>query len=91
MILDITWLLTAISLTGTVFNIRKKIICFHIWLIGDVCWFILDYSSGVYGRAVLDLIQIILAFCGIYEWKKGGNNLNANRKNGYLKTKSGRV
>ena len=91
MMLDITWFLTAISLTGTVFNIRKKIICFYIWLIGDVCWFILDYSSEVYGRAVLDFIQIILAFCGILEWRKGDKNLDANRKNRYFKTKSSEI
>ena len=70
MTLDITWILTMISLTGTVFNIRKKIICFYIWLIGDICWFMLDYTSGVHGRAVLDLIQVILAFFGIIEWRK---------------------
>lgn len=70
MILDITWFLTFISLTGTIFNIRKKIICFYIWLIGDFCWFMLDYNSGVHGRAILDFVQIILSFCGILEWRK---------------------
>ena len=86
--LDITWFLTAISLTvplllrkngdpiraddfvAIIFNIRKKIICFYIWLIGDFCWFMLDYNSGVHGRAILDFVQIILSFCGILEWRK---------------------
>lgn len=68
--IDITWFLTAVSLIGTVFNIRKKIICFYIWLIGDICWFTLDFTSGVYGRATLDLFQIFLAVCGIFEWRK---------------------
>lgn len=67
---DITWLLTAVSLAGTVFSVHKKILCFYIWLIGDVCWFILDYTCGVYGRSVLDFVQVALAFWGIIEWKK---------------------
>ena len=62
---DATWILALISLLGTVFNIRKRVSCFYIWLIGDVCWFILDYTNGVHGRALLDFVQIILAFCGI--------------------------
>ncbi len=68
--IDVTWFLTAVSLIGTVFNIRKKIICFYIWLLGDILWFVLDYTAGVYGRAALDFIQVILAICGISEWKK---------------------
>lgn len=67
---DVTWILTAISLTGTVFNIRKKIICFYIWLIGDLLWCIFDLMSGTNGRATLDFIQIILSICGILSWKK---------------------
>ncbi len=70
MMRDATWILALISLLGTVFNIRKRVICFYIWLIGDVCWFILDYTNGVYGRAMLDFVQILLAFCGIIEWRK---------------------
>lgn len=68
--IDITWFLTAVSLIRTVFNIRKKIICFYIWLIGDILWFVLDYTAGVYGRAALDFVQVLLAICGISEWKK---------------------
>ena len=68
--IDITWFLTAVSLIGTVFNIRKKIICFYIWLLGDILWFTLDYTSGTYGRAALDFVQVLLAICGILEWKK---------------------
>lgn len=55
---------------ATVFNIRKKIVCFYIWPFVDFCWFVFDYAAGVYGRALLDFVQIILAFCGILEWRK---------------------
>ena len=67
---DITWFLTAISLIGTVLNIRKDILCFYIWLIGDILWCALDFHNGTYGRSLLDFVQIILAVCGIISWKK---------------------
>ncbi len=70
MITDITWFLTAISLTETVLNIRKNILCFYIWLIGDILWCALDFHNGTYGRSLLDFVQVILAVCGIISWKK---------------------
>lgn len=70
---DITWLLTLISLIGMIFSVRQKVLCFYIWLVADTLWFILDYTCGVYGRAVLDFVQIALAFWGIVEWKKESN------------------
>ena len=68
--IDITWFLTAISLIGTVLNIRKNILCFYIWLIGDILWCALDFHNGTYGRSLLDFVQVILAVCGIISWKK---------------------
>lgn len=53
---NIIWALTAVSLTGTVLNIRKNIWCFYIWLIGDILWYTLDFTSGTYGRALLDFV-----------------------------------
>ena len=67
---DITWFLTAISLIGTVLNIRKNILCFYIWLIGDILWCALDFHNGTCGRSLLDFVQVILAVCGIISWKK---------------------
>lgn len=61
---------SGLTLRATVFNIRKRIICFYIWLIGDLLWFIFDFTSGTYGRSTLDLVQMVLAVCGIYSWRK---------------------
>ncbi len=67
---DITWFLTAISLAGTIFNVRKNILCFYVWLFGDVLWCAFDFKSEMYGRCFLDFVQVILAICGIFSWKK---------------------
>lgn len=67
---DITWILSVISLSGNIFNVKKKVACFYIWAIGEVFWFILDLKNGTYGRAFLDLFQLIMAIWGIIEWGK---------------------
>lgn len=68
---DITWLLAILSLSGNIFNIKKKVTCFYIWTIGEIFWLALDLTNAVYGRSFLDLIQFIMAVWGIVEWKRG--------------------
>ena len=67
---DITWFLTAISLTGTVFNIKKKTICFYIWIFGDILWMLYDLHNITYGRAFLNLVQVLMGIWGIITWNK---------------------
>ena len=67
---DVTWILAFISIIGTVFNIKKKVACFYIWLIGDILWLIFDILNVCYGRACLDFLQSIMAFWGIVCWNK---------------------
>lgn len=66
---DITWILAILSLSGNIFNVKKSVICFYIWAIGELCWLFLDIHNGVLGRAFLDLTQLIFALWGIYEWQ----------------------
>lgn len=70
MIRDITWLLTTISLSGTILNVKKNILCFYVWLVGDVLWCVFDLAGRMYGRSALDFVQVILSICGIISWKK---------------------
>ena len=35
-----TWLFTFISLAGTVLNVRKNILCFYLWSIGNIAWLV---------------------------------------------------
>lgn len=70
MMTDITWFPMAISLSGTVLNVKKNILCFYVWLVGDVLWCVFDLSSNMYGCSALDFVQVILSICGIISWKK---------------------
>lgn len=65
-----SWIFTAICLTGTILNCKKKLSCFYFWMAGNVLWFIFDMVSGLYSRAILDAVQFALAVYGVYEWKK---------------------
>lgn len=69
------WAVTVISLIGTILNIKKNNLCFYIWLITDIVWLLFDFHTGVYSRALLDLVQVCFAAWGAYEWSiKGKTN-----------------
>lgn len=78
MLHDVTWILTTISLCGTVLNIRKNILCFYIWLLGDILWCLFDVIQGTYGRSTLDFVQVILSICGIVAWSKRKDEKQVN-------------
>lgn len=64
------WFVTLICLIGTFLNCKKLRICFVFWALGNILWMIYDISSGLYSRAFLDLVQLIFALYGAYEWRK---------------------
>ena len=68
MIIYLTWIITAISLIGTILNIKKNIACFYLWTIGNIAWLIFDLYSGLYSRTVLDIVQLVFAIWGIIAW-----------------------
>lgn len=70
MIAAFTWSVTALCLAGTVLNVKKRRECFFLWIVGNIAWLAFDAWSGLYSRAVLDLVQLILAIWGVVEWKK---------------------
>jgi len=70
MITTFTWFITVISLTGTILNVRKNILCFYLWAFGNIAWLTFDLWSGLFSRAVLDAVQLAFAIWGIVEWRK---------------------
>lgn len=65
-----TWAATIIALTGTVLNCKKVRACFWFWAVTNVMWLAWDVSSGLWARAVLDVVQFALATWGLHEWGK---------------------
>ena len=66
----ISWITTAICLLGTILNVKKLNTCFYLWLIGNILWLCIDIYNGLWSRAILDVVQGVLAVWGIIEWKK---------------------
>ena len=69
-ILLFTWFITALSLAGTVLNVKKNVWCFYLWTVGNTLWLLFDVYSRLYSRAMLDLVQLGFAIWGIVEWRK---------------------
>jgi nicotinamide riboside transporter PnuC len=66
---DYSWILAALSITGTIFNVKKMVVCFYLWAIGEIFWIILDFTNHQYGRVFLDSVHFIMALWGIYDWQ----------------------
>mgnify|MGYP000599421374 CR=1 FL=1 len=69
-ILDFTWIIAVISITGTFFNIKKKVFCFYLWAVTEIICLVLDIQNGIYGRAFLDLFGFGMNIYGIITWTK---------------------
>lgn len=66
----LTAVLTILALIGVVLNIKKKILCFYIWLITNISWAVVDAYKGIPMQSLLFIIYTALAVYGIYEWSK---------------------
>lgn len=67
------WIVTIISLIGSVLNAKKSKWCFYVWILANVCWLIYDIHTRLYSRAALDVIQTIICISGIIYWKEEEN------------------
>lgn len=65
----ISWFTTAVCLLGTILNVKKINFCFYLWLLGNILWLCIDIYNGLWSRALLDVVQGILAIWGIIEWR----------------------
>ena len=66
----IAWVMTALSITGTILNIKKMKICFWMWAVTNAFWVFYDISKGAYPQAVIFIVYFGLAIWGIIEWSK---------------------
>jgi len=64
------WLLTLLSLTGVVLNIKKNKLCFVCWIASNLCWMIIDLKKGIPEQAALFFVYFCLSVYGLIEWTK---------------------
>ncbi len=70
MILPITIAITLLSLVGVVLNIKKKRLCFGIWLITNSAWCVYDFCIGAFAQSALFAVYAGLAVWGLVEWRR---------------------
>ena len=64
------WVLTALSLVGTVLNVKKRIACFYLWTVVNIAWVFVDFQQELYARSVLDGVHLAFAVWGIWDWTR---------------------
>lgn len=77
------YVVTALSIVGTVANSFQKRWCFIVWAFTNSFWFVFNTTNGSYAQAILYAFNLAMAFIGLWKWKR-----NEKKKNGG--TESGR-
>lgn len=67
---DLMWLVSGLSLAGTLGNIYKRRWCFWLWLVSNSCWCAYDASIGAWAQSALMLVYAVLAIIGLLQWRK---------------------
>ena len=64
-----TFFLVITSLFATYLNIKKKRVCFKIWLVTNTLWACYDFYIGAFWQGMLFVTYVGLAVYGIIEWR----------------------
>ncbi len=67
---DFTWIIAVISITGSLFNVKKNVFCFYLWALCEILCCIIDIKNKHYGRAFLDIFCLGMNIYGIITWTK---------------------
>jgi len=59
-----------LAITGVVLNNHKLISCFYLFLVSNSICFYLHANVQIWSMCVRDAVFIMLAFHGIYKWRK---------------------
>lgn len=69
----VMWIVSGISLLGTILNANRNRFGFYAWLVTNAFWVVVDFKAGLYSQAALFFAYFILAIVGIVQWKKKEN------------------
>lgn len=72
----ISWLAEAFDFTAATLckyakwqNIKGKRLCFLIWFVCSIYWFVVDIQRGLYAQALFCIPTAAFQIYGYYEWK----------------------
>lgn len=65
---NVMWFFTIITIIAAFLNVFKNPICFILWIIADIGFFIRNYVLKDYAQATLWLVYLILSIFGLIAW-----------------------
>jgi len=74
MLIFIGWIASLLSILGAIFNARKSIIGFWLWIVANFIWLIVSLIRKDYAQVILWITYIITSSYGIYCWSKEKKN-----------------
>lgn len=66
----IAYIVTALSIVGTVANSFQKRWCFVVWAFTNSFWCVFNIINGSYAQAILYAFNLAMAFIGLWKWRK---------------------
>lgn len=66
----LTWIVTFVSIIGTIFNSFQKRVGFWLWLIANLFWVFYNIKEGIYAQAALFGFNSIMCIVGLIKWKE---------------------
>lgn len=70
----LSYIITAITLIGTVANSLQKIWCFYIWIPTNLFWAVYNIIIGQYAQAVLYTVNAATSVIGLVRWSRAAKN-----------------
>ena len=64
------WIITSLSVAGTILNIYKNRWGWVLWMIANAAWVVIDLKKGIPAQAVCFAFFFITAVWGWFQWSK---------------------
>lgn len=64
------YIVTALSIIGTVANSFQKRWCFWLWACTNTFWSVYNIMAGSYAQAVLYAFNFAMAILGLCKWRR---------------------
>ena len=62
------WILTGLSILGTLYNLQKRAAGWVIWTIANLGWIVSFSHKGMLAEAFLFSVYLVLSVYGIFKW-----------------------
>lgn len=64
-----TWLLTALSIIGTILNVKQDRRGFYLWGLANIGWVVVDANAHLYAQSALFACYFALSVWGLISWE----------------------